>query len=112
MSNVPYANAVGTITYASYITRPDLVYAVGEASQHSSNPRKIHWLAIKRIFCYLKGRANKGITYGPFINQINDPTTLVGYTHADWAGEIDGRKSTLGYTFILANGAISWSSKK
>jgi len=50
--------------------------------------------------------------YGPIINQINDPTTLVGYTHADWAEEIDGRKSTSGYIFILANGTICWSNKK
>jgi len=35
MSHVPYTNDVGTITYASYVTRPktpNLAYVVGEVS--------------------------------------------------------------------------------
>ena len=35
-----------------------------------------------------------------------------GYTDADWAGDIDERKSTSGFVFLLGNSAISWSSKK
>lgn len=37
---------------------------------------------------------------------------LQGYTDADWQGDLDDRKSTSGYLFTLAGGAISWSSKK
>ena len=37
---------------------------------------------------------------------------LVGYSDADWEGDLDERKLTLGYVFLLNNGAISWSSKK
>ena len=37
---------------------------------------------------------------------------LVGYTDADWGGDIDERKSTSSYAFLLSRGAISWSSKK
>ena len=37
---------------------------------------------------------------------------LIGYTDADWGGNLDERKSTSGYVFLLNNGAISWSSKK
>ena len=31
---------------------------------------------------------------------------------SDWAGDSTDRKSTSGYVFILAEGPISWSSKK
>ena len=31
---------------------------------------------------------------------------------ADWAGDLNERKSTSGFFFLLNNGAISWSSKK
>ena len=38
--------------------------------------------------------------------------SLLGYVDADWAGDMDDRRSISGYTFITARGAISWSSKK
>ena len=37
---------------------------------------------------------------------------LEGYSDADWGGDINDRKSTSGYLFKLANGPISWGSKK
>ena len=37
---------------------------------------------------------------------------LVGYSDADWAGDIDSRRSTSGYCFKLGSGLISWKSKK
>ena len=35
---------------------------------------------------------------------------VVGYSDSDFAGCVDSRKSTSGYIFILAGGAISWRS--
>ncbi|KAI3472819.1 hypothetical protein Pfo_029948, partial [Paulownia fortunei] len=32
--------------------------------------------------------------------------------HDDYAGDLEDRKSTSGYVFLLSSGAISWSSKK
>ena len=37
---------------------------------------------------------------------------LRGYTDADWAGDVDERKSIFGFVFLLGNSAISWSTKK
>ena len=37
---------------------------------------------------------------------------VVGYSDSDFAGYVDSRKSTSGYIFILATGAISWRSVK
>ena len=36
----------------------------------------------------------------------------VGYSDADWGGDLDDRKSTSGYVFQISGGAVSWSSKK
>ena len=36
----------------------------------------------------------------------------MGYFDAFWVGDLDERKSTSGYVFLLHNGIISWSSKK
>ena len=37
---------------------------------------------------------------------------IVGFSNSDYAGCLDSRKSTSGYIFMLAGGAISWSSNK
>ena len=37
---------------------------------------------------------------------------MIGFTDSDWEGDSTDRKSTLGYVFMLAEGPISWSSKK
>ena len=37
---------------------------------------------------------------------------MIGYTDSDFVGCIDTRKSTFGYVYLLAGGAISWKSAK
>jgi hypothetical protein len=39
-------------------------------------------------------------------------TTLLGYTDANWASDVNDRRSTSGYVFKLAGTTVSWSSKK
>ncbi|CAL5378711.1 unnamed protein product [Camellia sinensis] len=36
---------------------------------------------------------------------------LESYTDSDMAGDLDGRKSTSGFMFTFARGAVSWQSK-
>ena len=40
----------------------------------------------------------------------SDSLHIVGYSYSNYAG--DDRKSTFGYVFTLAGGAISWKSSK
>ena len=105
MKGVPYQNAVGSLMYAMLGTRPDVAYAVGAVSRYSSNPGEGHWKAVKHIFRYLKGTLEHELTY-------DDDSAIQGYTDADWAGALDDRCSTTGYTFVLAGGAVVWNSKK
>jgi hypothetical protein len=37
---------------------------------------------------------------------------VIGCTDSDYAGCLDSRKSTFGYVFLLAGGAVSWKSGK
>ena len=55
MSKIPYASAIGSLTYAMVCTRPDIAHAVGVVSRYMSNPGKQHWEAVKWILRYLKG---------------------------------------------------------
>ncbi|CAA0827424.1 Uncharacterized mitochondrial protein AtMg00810 [Striga hermonthica] len=105
MAGVPYSSAVGSLMYAMVCTKPDIAHAVGVVSRYLSNPGKDHWEAVKWILRYLRGSANKSLSFGKG-NQV-----LEGYTDADMAGDLDSRKSTLGFVFTFAEGAVSWQSK-
>lgn len=102
-----YQSAVGCLLHLSNWTRPDITFAVNSAAKYTSNPNKEHWIAVKRIFRYLKGTANYGINY---VKDSSDD--IVGYCDADWAGDVNDRKSTSGYVFSLSGSPISWKSKK
>ncbi|MCI06225.1 hypothetical protein A2U01_0027283 [Trifolium medium] len=71
-------------------------------------PTEIHLAAAKRILRYIKGTISFGILYEK--GELNQE--LKGWTDSDYAGDMDDRKSTLGYVFKLGLGAISWSFKK
>ena len=49
MQRVPYASAVGSLTYAMVCTRPDIAHAVGTVSRFLSNPDREHWNVVKWI---------------------------------------------------------------
>ncbi|RVW23075.1 hypothetical protein VitviT2T_005480 [Vitis vinifera] len=107
MKNIPYASAVGSLMYAQVCTRPDIAFAVGMLGRYQSNPGKDHWKAAKKVMRYLQGTKDYKLMYRRTSN-----LEVVGYSDSDFAGCVDSRKSTSGYIFILAGGAISWRSVK
>ena len=36
----------------------------------------------------------------------------IAYSDADWASDVNDRKSTSGYIFMISGAAVSWKSKK
>lgn len=107
MKNIPYQEAVGSILYAAQVSRPDICYAVNKVSRFNQNPGMPHWNAVKRILRYLKGTASMQLTF-----QRNESSELLGYCDADWASDVDQRRSTTGFVFTLQGGPISWNSKR
>ncbi|XP_033515400.1 secreted RxLR effector protein 161-like [Nicotiana tabacum] len=107
MSRVLYRSAVGNLMYAIVCTRPDICQLVGLVSRYQTDPGLAHWQAVKRIMRYLKGTVDYSLCY-----QGGKDLRLVGYSDADHGGDLDERKSTSRYVFLLSDGAISCSSKK
>ncbi|XP_072074399.1 secreted RxLR effector protein 161-like [Arachis hypogaea] len=105
MSRVPYASAVGSLMYAMICTRPDIAQAIVVVSRFMVDPGKEHWNVVKRILRYIKGTSNVALCFGGSEFIVN------GYVDSDFAGDLDKRKSTTGYVFMLAGGAVSWLSK-
>ncbi|XP_071694001.1 secreted RxLR effector protein 161-like [Rutidosis leptorrhynchoides] len=87
-------------------TRPDIAFIVGKLSRFTSNPNAIHWRAVVRVFKYLKGTMDYGITYTGFFS------VLEGYSDVSWITNDEDHSSTTGWIFLLGEDDISWASKK
>lgn len=104
--NYPYSQLVGSLMYLAICTRPDISFAVGSLARYMANPTTVHWQAAKGVLRYLASTIDYGITYG----KVN--SNLLGYCDADYAGDLDTRRSTTGYVFLYNGGAITWQSKR
>ena len=101
-----YRSMIGSLLYLT-ASRSDICFSVGLCARFQANPKESHLKAVKRIIRYIKGTYTLGLFYSFDTNDI-----LVGYCDADWAGNIDDRKSTSGGCFYVSNNLVSWSSKK
>jgi hypothetical protein len=102
MRDKPYASAVGSLMYAQVCTRPDLAYVTGMLGRYQKNPGLVHWKGVKKALRYCQGSKDLMLIY-----QRSDTLEIVGYSDADLGGCVDNRRSTTGYIFTLAGGAIS-----
>jgi hypothetical protein len=109
MNNIPYRQAVGGLMYLAIHTRPDIAFAVNQASRFLSNPGKAHWVAVKKIMAYLNHTTNHGLT---FLANTDGAPTIEGFSDADWATDKDDRRSYSGYAFFVYGNIVSWRSKK
>lgn len=110
MQKLPYRELVGSLLYLANTTRPDIAYVIGLLSRYMENPGKAHWTAGLHVLRYLSETIECGIRFRR--TGLQESNCLVGFSDADFAGDRDERKSTSGYVFMLAGGAICWSSKK
>eukprot|EP00731_Ephydatia_muelleri_P012155 Em0006g1049a len=105
--SVCYQSMVGSLLYAAIATRPDIAQAVGAVSKFNSCPTETHLTGVKRILRYLKGTINLGLNF-----EKTADSSIIGFSDADWAGDLDNRHSTSGNLFVMSGGTISWLSKK
>jgi hypothetical protein len=101
-----YQTIIGKLNWVARGTRADTAFAIGKLSQFLVNPTKRHLGGATRVLRYLNTTKDCAIRYSPQGN--ND---IVGYSDADYAGDIKTRRSTTGYLFTLAGGPITWVSK-
>jgi hypothetical protein len=102
-----YLELVGPLQYLASTTRPNISHAVSLPARYRAAPTTAHMRAGLRIVRYLLGTKEMGLMYGGKGKQ-----DLTGFVDSDFAGDVDSRKSTTGFVFMLNGGAVSWGSKK
>ena len=101
-----YKIMVGSLMYLT-ATRPDLMYDVSLISIFMESPKDSPSKVGKRILRYVAGTLGYGLWY-----THTPDSTLTRYIDSDFAGSLDDRKSTYGYSFHLGTNMISWESHK
>ncbi|KAH0689726.1 hypothetical protein KY289_017084 [Solanum tuberosum] len=101
-----YRSVLGKLQYLS-LTQPDITYAVNKLTQFNTYPFVAHWQAVKRLLRYLKETSQYGVHISP-----QQSTNLSAYADADWASDINDRRSISGYIIFLGTTPISWCSRK
>lgn len=101
-----FKQIVGSLMYLN-ATRPGVMFVIDLVNMFMYKPTTEHLAAAKRILRYIKG------TYESRIMYIREKVQgLIAYCDSDYAGDLDDRKSTGGFVFVLSVGVVSWSSKK
>jgi hypothetical protein len=105
-----YRELVGSLLYLVACTRADIAAAVHTLSRYMATPTKPHMIAAKHVLRYLKGTANMALVYkGSAVSDLRQ--VLRGYADANYGGDLDTRRSTTGYLFLLNGASVSWESR-
>ena len=100
-----FQQKVGSLLYATTITRPDVARTANKLSEFMNNPSPEHFVAVDRAIGYLYGTRSLAIEYS------RDSEAFLCASDAAFADNVD-RKSTEGFLFKLFGGPIDWRASK
>ena len=100
-----YRELVGGVLYLSNTIRPDIAYSASLLARFSNCPTTQHWAAGIHLLKYLSGTKELGLKWE------KSKGGIIGYVDSNFAGDLDGYRSTTGFIFLSNGTAISWGSK-
>ncbi|KAE9016164.1 hypothetical protein PR001_g7958 [Phytophthora rubi] len=108
-SYLPYRELVGALQYLVSASRPDIAHGVRNLGKYLSNYTYEHYFMAKRVLRYLASTVDYGL-----VNTIGTGSrvTVACFTDADYANDVDDRKSISGYVTMLDGNVVSYASRK
>ena len=109
MSELPYKQLIGSLIYASVLTRPDIVHAVSQLAQVMQNPAPVHWYLLRCLLAYLYH--HRGVTL-KYTRDDDAPVNklLIAYCDANFAAH-KHRRSVAGWTLVMSGASVKTCSK-
>jgi hypothetical protein len=110
-----YRAIVGALGWLNQGTRPDISHAYSELSKFVQCPGQKHMDAAEYCLKYLAGTVDLCIHYGRTKDGMiegREINRLWGWVDADFAADLDTRRSHTGYVIMMNGGPISWKSVK
>jgi hypothetical protein len=103
-----YQRRVGSLLYATTISRPDAARAANKLSEFLQNPGPVHLEAVNRAIAYVYSTRYRAILY----SASSTTTPFLCASDAAYADDPVTRRSTAGYVFLLFGGPVDWKSTK
>ena len=97
---------ISSLLYIILSTRVDIAFTIIKLACFASNPNKIYFTTVKRVYKYLKGTIDYRITY-----YKNSNYYISSYYNADYISNLANTKLTSSYIILLASRIISQKSK-
>lgn len=107
LSKLEYASRIGALSYIVRRTRPDLAAVCGILARRQSCFTDIDCEHLNRVFLYLYLTKDKALTFLPSTN-----LSIETYVDADWAGNVDDRRSVSGSIVYVGKSPVLWGSKR
>jgi histone deacetylase 1/2 len=101
-----YRSIVGGLQYLT-MTRPDISFSVNRVCQFLHSPTEEHLAAVKRILRFVKHTIGHGLLLRP-----STSPAISAFSDADWAGDVDDRRSTGGFAVFYGGNLVAWSARK
>jgi len=101
-----FQRMIGSINFATCMTRPDTGYATSSLSQNLLNPSDSHLAAARRVIGYLANTRTHALQLTG-----QQEMDLCVYTDASFA-DLSNRKSSQGYLICLGDNVIDWKASK
>jgi hypothetical protein len=112
-----YQRLVGNLAYIEIMTRPDVAHAHSILARFLINPGPVHLSEIKHVWQYLYGTrylaisARGGEPTQTFATKVNSSLpTFFGASDASFGDDVETRRSSAGYVFILYGMPIDWKA--
>lgn len=106
-----FQSLTGSLLWSARCTRPDISFAVHKVARRWHAPTTGDWKLAKRVARYLRGTRATAMHIKPD-DEPAIPFRLTSFTDADFAGDVDNRKS-ISAGIQLINGMVAgWHCRK
>ena len=111
--NKQFQEIIGQLLYCQQQTVPEISWCVSILARFTTKAGAPHMALAKKVLRYLQGRKRIPLRWcARSCQQPHLPGHIYGYADASFADIKPDRLSSMGYVFIINNGAVSWRSTR
>jgi hypothetical protein len=111
--NKQFQEIIGQLLYCQQQTVPEISWSVSILARFNTKAGAPHMALAKKVLRYLQGRKRIPLHWcARSCQQPHLPGHIYGYADASFADIKPDRLSSMGYVFIINNGAVSWRSTR